>query len=279
MGRLNRLPVVCLPLKLKRFRLNFSDNDIFPAFTRDFRIFVFAILRFLSLHMFFFFFAVQQKKSSTSARRKEEEKQWERAHCTQSDEAAAAKRKATKRSSGRRRRSISLTVIGWVTEKKKLQCGCHSLSLCRSLRCQRQLIWSRSRRGLSLPPSRSHTRTCIQCEGHCELKLNAWTFNMAVDKAIRRITERERESESWWGMPGSRTLVLFIIILCIIIYFVGSYHLHIDVSAVFRYPCLLLHSLPRPSPTDSVHLQQELLTTLLGPINKISRCCNQSMWY
>lgn len=70
-----------------------------------------------------------------------------------------------------------------------------SLSLCRFLRCQRQLIWSRSRRGLSLPPSRSHTRTCIQCEGHCELKLNAWTFNMAVDKAIRRITERERERE------------------------------------------------------------------------------------
>lgn len=144
--RLNRLPVVCLPLKLKQFRLNFSDNDIFPAFTRDFRIFVFAILL---LSLPFFFSAVHRKKSSKNARRKEEEKQWERAHCTQSVEAAAAKRNATKRI---RRRSIASTVIGGGRAKKKL-----------SLRCQRQLIWPRSRQEVapphSLSPTHTHTRT------------------------------------------------------------------------------------------------------------------------
>lgn len=99
--RLNRLPVVCLPLKLKRFQLNLSDTDISPAFTRDFRIFVFAILPTLSLSpsLSFGFFTVPK-------RNRERMQEEERAHCTQSDDAAAAaaKRKATKR-------SISPTVI------------------------------------------------------------------------------------------------------------------------------------------------------------------------
>lgn len=112
-------------------------------------IFAFSYLPFCFFLFPSFFSAVHRKKSSKNARRKEEEKQWERAHCTQSVEAAAAKRNATKRI---RRRSIASNVIGGGKAKKKL-----------SLRCQRQLIWPRSRQEVapphSLSPTHTHTRT------------------------------------------------------------------------------------------------------------------------
>lgn len=182
--RLNRLPVVCLPLKLKRFQLNLSDTDISPAFTRDFRIFVFAILPTLSLSLFLLAFLLCPKEIENECTKRS-------AHIVRNQTALQQQQQKEKPQKEVYLRLSSSKGWGGGKARRVETTVLLPLAQAPALVTTVNMVAKQARTAFAqlLPLIHTHVHTHTHLHSVWRtlwVKLNAWTFNMAIiDKAVR----------------------------------------------------------------------------------------------